>query len=113
MDLAENTAPADADSGYLTVAEFAAMFRVEPATIYAAIAAGEIEGVIRVGRRRGLRIPRSSCGPYVQSRLVAFTPDIEQSSPVLHPNLTPASSPALPEPVVLAERADEGVVHAA
>jgi hypothetical protein len=79
MDLVENTTPADADTGYLTVAEFAAMFRLAPATIYAAIAAGEIEGVIRIGRRRGLRIPRASCRSFVASRLVAFTPS-EQSA---------------------------------
>jgi len=71
MDLAENTAlgPSDTD-GFYTVGEFAAKVRVEPATIYAAIANGEIQGVIRIGTRRGYRIPHSSYAPYIRSRLV-------------------------------------------
>lgn len=71
MELAENTtlrAPAEGD--WLTVPEFAALFRVQPQTIYAAITAGEIEGVIRIGNRRGTRIPASSVEQYRRSRLV-------------------------------------------
>lgn len=71
MELAENTtlgAPAQGD--WLTVAEFAAMLRVQPATIYAAIDAGEIEGVIRIGTRRGYRIPRASYTAFVADRRV-------------------------------------------
>lgn len=76
MELAENTALGAPDLGdWLTVAEFAAMLRVQPATIYAAIDAGEIEGVIRIGSRRGYRIPRASYPAYVAARRVtADTP---------------------------------------
>lgn len=71
MNLAKNTAMGAPDQGdWLTVAEFAAMLRVQPATIYAAIDAHEIEGVIRVGTRRGYRIPRSSYTAYVESHRV-------------------------------------------
>lgn len=71
MSFAENTALEAVDlDGFYTVGEFAAKVRVEPATIYAAIAAGEIEGVIRIGTRRGYRIPRASYAPYIRSRLV-------------------------------------------
>lgn len=71
MESAENTTLGAPDPGdWLTVAEFAAMLRVQPATIYAAIDAGEIEGVIRIGTRRGYRIPRASYTTFVADRRV-------------------------------------------
>jgi excisionase family DNA binding protein len=71
MTFAENTALGAPDQGdYLLVSEVAAYFRVEPATIYAAITAGEIQNVIRVGTRRGYRIPRASFKAYEESRRV-------------------------------------------
>lgn len=55
---------------WLTVAEFAARLRVEPATIYAAARNGEIPGVIRIGTRRGYRIPADAYDAYVEAHLV-------------------------------------------
>jgi excisionase family DNA binding protein len=78
MELAGNTTPKAPEEGdWLTVAEFAALFRVQPQTIYTAIAAGKIEGVIRIGDRRGTRIPAASVEPFRRSRLVAS----QQSDP--------------------------------
>jgi excisionase family DNA binding protein len=96
----EPAAPAETDE-YMTVGEVAKKLRVTPMTIYTAIHEGRLEAV-RVGRRT-FRIPVESYRAYTST-----TPT------ELHPNITAASSPALPEPVVLAEQADEGVVvHAA
>jgi len=75
MTFAENTALGAPDQGdYLLVSEAATFLRVEPATIYAAITSGEIKNVIRVGIRRGYRIPRASFVAYVESRRVHATP---------------------------------------
>lgn len=71
MDSANNTAMGPAAVGdWLTVAEFAAKLRVEPAHVYAEIRAGEIQGAIRIGVRRGYRIPAASYAAYVQAHLV-------------------------------------------
>lgn len=81
MELAENTTLRVPEEGdWLTVPEFAAQFRVEPQTIYAAIKAGEIKGVIRIGTRRGTRIPASSIESYRRSRLVASPAEVEDTT---------------------------------
>jgi excisionase family DNA binding protein len=59
-----------ADSGWLTVAEFAAKLRTTPAEIYAAVKRGEIPGAIRIGERRGIRIPVAAYPAYVEAHLV-------------------------------------------
>ena len=69
MDSGENTA-VGASGDWLTVAEFAAMIRAQPAYVYEEIRAGVIAGVIRIGKRRGYRIPRASYDAYVAARLV-------------------------------------------
>lgn len=56
---------------YLTVAEIARRLRCATTTIYAAIEAGEIHGVIRVGARRGYRVPRASFETFRRSLLIA------------------------------------------
>jgi excisionase family DNA binding protein len=83
MSLAENTTTQGRDSdtsGFLTVKEFAGRLRVGPATIYAAISAGEIEGVIRIGRRRALRIPVESYAIYTAGRLVTGHADVASAA---------------------------------
>lgn len=83
MSFAENTAMGTVhQDGYLTVGEFAAKLRVQPQTIYAAIDNGEIEGVIRVGSRRGLRIPCASYDAFVESRRVTAINPTSQFDPV-------------------------------
>jgi excisionase family DNA binding protein len=71
MELAENTRLGAPDQGdWLTVAQFAAKLGCKPVTVYAAIDAGLIEGVIRIGKRRGYRIPRESYPAFVESRRI-------------------------------------------
>lgn len=71
MDSAKNTAMGPAAEGdWLTVAEFAALIRTTHTHVYEAIAAGEIPGVIRIGTRRGYRIPAAAYPAYVESHLV-------------------------------------------
>jgi len=71
MKLTENTATGVAAEGdWLTVAEFAAIFRISDGEAYAAIHRGEIPGVIRIGTRRGYRIPRASVAPYAEAQRV-------------------------------------------
>jgi excisionase family DNA binding protein len=97
----------------LTVSEAAAIVRCPAVTIYRAIDEGQIKDVIRLGEQRGIRIPVDSFREYIKTRRIATSPD-STAAPELHSNITATSSPALPEPVVLAERADESVVvHAA
>jgi excisionase family DNA binding protein len=59
---------------YMTVAEIARRLRCATTTIYAAIEAGEITGVLRIGSRRGLRVPRASYEAYRRSLLVSAAP---------------------------------------
>jgi len=59
---------------YLTVAEIARRLRCATTTIYAAIDAGEITGVLRVGSRRGYRIPAASYEAYRRSLLIPAAP---------------------------------------
>lgn len=56
--------PSSNDDSYVTVAELAAHLRVTRTVIYTAIHGGEIEDVIRVGKR-GFRIPDWSARVYV------------------------------------------------
>lgn len=58
----------------LTVAEAARIVRVSEVTIYQAVENGEIENVIRIGTRRGMRIPVQSFRTYVQSRRINNQP---------------------------------------
>lgn len=75
MTSVENTAKEAPEEGaYLTVAECAAFLRCESATIYAAIANDEIDGVIRIGVRRGIRVPRAAFRKYVAG--LAIRPDV-------------------------------------
>jgi excisionase family DNA binding protein len=76
MNLAETATDQGAPNAYLTVTECAGRLRVKPATIYAAIQNGEIRDVIRVGKKRGLRIPVTSYDAYVAGCLV------DRSAPV-------------------------------
>lgn len=54
----------------LTVAEAARIVRVTDVTIYQAVENGEIEDVIRIGARRGIRIPADSFRKYVKNRRI-------------------------------------------
>lgn len=72
MDLVDTATARTADLGdVLTVAEAAKKIRVTPATVYNAIHAGEINDVICVGKKRGLRIPVTAWNEYVSSLKVA------------------------------------------
>lgn len=74
-------------------------------------------GLIREGKLRAVQ--HTPGGKYVvrESECDRYLAELEAgtlAAPIeLHPNITATSSPALPEPVVLAERANEGVAHAA
>lgn len=75
MTPVENTAMGAPEEGaFLTVAECAAFLRCESATIYAAIANDEIDGVIRIGVRRGYRVPRASFRKYVAGLAIRQAP---------------------------------------
>ncbi len=71
MDPMDFTSESQGDvDEYLTVAEIARRLRCATTTIYAAIDAGEIQNVIRVGSRRGYRVPRASYETFRKSLLV-------------------------------------------
>jgi len=57
---------------YLTTYELAELLKVNPSTVYRAIVAGEIAGVISVAKRGArkpkFRIPRSGADEYLQSK---------------------------------------------
>ena len=65
---------------YLTVAEIARRLRCATTTIYAAIEAKEITGVLRVGSRRGYRVPVSSFDTYRKSLLITAEPAAPQAA---------------------------------
>jgi excisionase family DNA binding protein len=58
---------------YLTVAEIARRLRCATTTIYAAIESGEIVNVLRLGSRRGYRVPVASFDAYRKSLLITAT----------------------------------------
>jgi excisionase family DNA binding protein len=89
----------------------AAALKVSKGTVYRFIKSGDLFAY-KVGSQ--YRIPGWAVLQYLGIETGETGQLPEQAAPTeLHPNLTPASSPAPPEPVVLAERADKGVVHAA
>lgn len=100
------TATTGEQDDLLTVPEVAKALRLDETTVGKLCRDGEL-GAFRAGRGRGRwRIPSDRVQAYKAER----TPSAASE---LHPNITATSSPALPEPVVLAERADKGIVHAA
>jgi len=93
----------------LPTAEVAKRLGVSNATVRNMYRDGRLKG-FRPSGKGPLRIPETE----VVRHQIETGQLGELAAPTeLHPNLTPASSPAPPEPVVLAERAGEGVVHAA
>lgn len=94
----------EATRGEVSVREAARRFGVSVRTVHNMIADGRIKARRPTGAPRGMyRIPEAEVERHLAESVVYE----------LHPNITTTSSPALPATVVLAERADEGVVHAA
>lgn len=70
MSQAAVNAIAEEIGDLLTVSEAAGVARCSVVTIYRAVDDGLIEGVIRLGGKRGMRIPVASFRKFLESRRV-------------------------------------------